>query len=77
VLQVARSRTVPPRWVNCPDLTFLIALIDFKQEKIVVMCTVDRPALGRGPSACAENVCCLHITVGFEWCAINRMGARV
>jgi hypothetical protein len=41
------------------------------------MCTADRPALGRGPFACAQNVWCLHITVGFEWCAINRRGARV
>jgi hypothetical protein len=49
----------------------------FQTGKIVVMCMADRPALGRGPSACAQNVCCLHITVGFEWCAINRRGARV
>jgi hypothetical protein len=49
----------------------------FQMGKIVVMCTADRPALGRGPSACAQNVCYLHITVGFEWCAINRRGARV
>jgi hypothetical protein len=49
----------------------------FQTGKIVVMSTVDRPALGHGPSTCAQNVCCLHITVGFEWCAINRRGARV
>jgi hypothetical protein len=49
----------------------------FQTGKIAIMCTVDRPALGRGPSACAQNVCCLHITVGFMWCAINRRGARV
>jgi hypothetical protein len=48
----------------------------FQTVKIVVMCTTERPALGREPSACAQNVCCLHITVGFEWCAINRRGAR-
>jgi hypothetical protein len=41
------------------------------------MCTTDRPALGRGPSACAQKICKLHITVGFEWCAINRRGAHV
>jgi hypothetical protein len=34
--------------------------------KIVVMCTADRPTLGRGPSACAQNMCLLLITVGFE-----------
>jgi hypothetical protein len=49
----------------------------FQTGKIVVMCTADRPALGRGPSACAQKMCKLHITVGFERCAINRRGARV
>jgi hypothetical protein len=49
----------------------------FQTGKIAIMCTTDHPALGRGPSACAQNVCCLHITVGFEWCAINRRGTRV
>jgi hypothetical protein len=49
----------------------------FQTGKLAVMCTADRPALGRGLSACAQNMCCLHITVGFEWCAINRRGARV
>jgi hypothetical protein len=45
--------------------------------KIAVMCTTVRPALGCGPSACAQNMCCLHITDGFEWGAINRRWARV
>jgi hypothetical protein len=49
----------------------------FQTRKIAVMCTADRPALWRGPSACAEKMCNLHITVGFEWCAINRRGACV
>jgi hypothetical protein len=49
----------------------------FQTGKLAVMCTADRPALGRGPSACAQNMCCLHITVGFERGAINRRGARV
>jgi hypothetical protein len=49
----------------------------FQTGKLAVICTADRPALGRGLSACAQNVCCLHITVGFERCAINRRGARV
>jgi hypothetical protein len=49
----------------------------FQTGKIVVMCTADRPTLGRGPSACAQEMCKLHITVGFELCAINRRGARV
>jgi hypothetical protein len=29
----------------------------FQTGKIVVTCTADRPALGRGPSACAQKVC--------------------
>jgi hypothetical protein len=32
VLQVARSRTVRPWWADCPDLTFLTTLTDFKWE---------------------------------------------
>jgi hypothetical protein len=31
VLQVARSRTVRPWWVDRPDLTFLTTLTDFKR----------------------------------------------
>jgi hypothetical protein len=58
-----------PRFSNNSD--------KFQTGKLVVICTADRPGLGRGPSACARNVCCLHITVGFEWCAINRRGACV
>ena len=49
----------------------------FQTGKLAVICTTDRPASGRGPSACAQNVCCLHIMVGFERCAINRRGAHV
>jgi hypothetical protein len=77
VLQVARSWTFRPREPDCPDLTFLTALADFKREKVAVMCTADRPALGHGPSACVQNLCLLLITVGFEWGTINRSGARV
>jgi hypothetical protein len=32
VLQVARSWTVRPWWVDCPDLPFLTTLTDFKRE---------------------------------------------
>jgi hypothetical protein len=49
----------------------------FQTGKIAIMFTTDRPALGRGPSACAQKMCKLRITVGFERCAINRRGARV
>jgi hypothetical protein len=44
---------------------------------IVVMRTADRPDLGRGPSACAQNWCFLLITVGIWWETINRRVARV
>jgi hypothetical protein len=49
----------------------------FQMGKLVVICTTDHPALGCGPSTCAQNMCYLHITVGFEWGTINRRGARV
>jgi hypothetical protein len=29
----------------------------FQTGKLVVICTTDRPASGRGPSACAQKVC--------------------
>jgi hypothetical protein len=49
----------------------------FQTGNIAVMCTADRPSLGRGSSACALNMCLLLITVGFECGTINRRGARV
>jgi hypothetical protein len=49
----------------------------FQTGKLAVICTADRPTSGHGPSTRAQNVCCLHITVGFERCAINRRGAHV
>jgi hypothetical protein len=49
----------------------------FQTGKIVVICMVDCPVLGRGPSACAQNLCLLLITVRFEWGTINRRGDRV
>jgi hypothetical protein len=49
----------------------------FQTEELAVICTMDRPASGREPSVHAQNVCCLHIMVGFERCAINRRGAHV
>ena len=58
-----------PRFSNSSDR--------FQTGKIAVMCTADRLALGRGPSACAQEMCKLHITVGFALWAINRRGARV
>jgi hypothetical protein len=49
----------------------------FQTGNITVMRTADRPALGRGPSACAQNMCFLLITVGIWWKTINRRVARV
>ena len=49
----------------------------FQTVIIAVICTADRPALGRGRSACAQNCPLLHITVGFRWGTINRRVARV
>jgi hypothetical protein len=49
----------------------------FQMGKIAIICTADRPVSARGPSACAHNVCCLHITVGFVRWTMNRRGARL
>ena len=49
----------------------------FQTGIITVMRTTDRPALGRGRSACAQNWPLLHITVVFRWGTINRRVARV
>jgi hypothetical protein len=49
----------------------------FQTGIIAVMRTVDRPALGRGSSACAPNRSFLLITVGIWWGTINRRVARV
>jgi hypothetical protein len=49
----------------------------FQTGIIAVMCTTDRPALWRRPSACAQNWCFLLITVGIWWGAINRRVAHV
>jgi hypothetical protein len=49
----------------------------FQTGIIAVMRTADRPVLGRGPSACAQNWCFLLITVGIWWGTINKRVARV
>jgi hypothetical protein len=38
---------------------------------------MDRPTIGRGPSACVQNLCWLHITVSFVLGAIYRSVDRV
>jgi hypothetical protein len=77
VRQVARSRTIRPGLADRPDLPFFDSSDRFQTGKLAVIGTADRPALGRGPSACAQNESILHITVEFEWRPINRSGARV
>jgi hypothetical protein len=47
---IDRSRTVRPRLADCPGLTFFYSTDMFQMRIIVVTCTADRPALGRGPS---------------------------
>jgi hypothetical protein len=65
VPHAARSWTVRPWRADCPDPPFSDSSDSFQTGIIAVICTTDRPALGRGPSACAQNMCFLHITVGF------------
>jgi hypothetical protein len=60
-----------------PDLPFSDSTDRFQTGKLVVTGTADCPAIGRGPSACVQKVCYLHITASKEWRAINRSGARV
>jgi hypothetical protein len=57
--------------------TFSVNSDRFQTGIIVVMRTADRPALGRGPSACAQNWCFLLMTVVIWWGTINRRVARV
>jgi hypothetical protein len=55
--QVDRSQTVRPGLADRPGLTFSNITDRFQMEIIVVTCTVDHPAVGRGPSACAQKLC--------------------
>jgi hypothetical protein len=54
---IGRSRTIQPRLANHPSLTFSDSTDMFQMGIIAVTGTVDRPAIGRGPSACAQNMC--------------------
>jgi hypothetical protein len=65
VLHVASSRIVRPKWADCSDLTFLTALIDFKRKNSCYVYGGPSGPRAR-PSACAQNLCLLLITVGFE-----------
>jgi hypothetical protein len=57
--------------------TFFDSSDMLQMVNIVVTCTTDHPAIGRGPSAYTHMMRCLHITTRKEWWAINRSGARV
>jgi hypothetical protein len=50
---IDRSRTVRPRLADHPGLTFSDSTDRIQTGFIAVTGTVDRPAMGRGPSACA------------------------
>jgi hypothetical protein len=54
---INRSRTVRPRRVDRPGLTFFDSTSKFQTIFIAVTGTTDRPTIGRGPSACAQNMC--------------------
>jgi hypothetical protein len=60
VLQVARSRTVRPRWADCPDLTFLTALTDFKRENSRYVYGGPSGPRARTVRVCAELVSFAH-----------------
>jgi hypothetical protein len=57
VFQVDRSRTIRPRMADRPGLSFSDCTDGFQTGIIAVTCTADRPAVGRGPSACAQKLC--------------------
>jgi hypothetical protein len=54
---VGRSQTVQPRLTKRPNLNFFDSTERFQTGIIVVTCTADHLALGRGPSTCAQIVC--------------------
>jgi hypothetical protein len=55
--QVDRSWTVRPGLTDRPGLSFSDITNRFQTRIIAVTSTADRPAIGRGPSACAQIVC--------------------
>jgi hypothetical protein len=54
---IDRSRTVRPWLADCLGLTFSDSSDTFQMCIITVTGTADRPAMGHGPSACAQNMC--------------------
>jgi hypothetical protein len=57
VFQVDMSRTVRPRRADRPGLTFSNSTDKFRTVFIAITGTADRPAMGLGPSACAQELC--------------------
>jgi hypothetical protein len=47
------------------DLDFSDSSNMFQTVDITVIGTADRPAIGRGPSACAQKLCKFHITATY------------
>jgi hypothetical protein len=60
VLQVARSQTVRPRLADYPDLAFLTALTDFKQENSRYVYSGPSGLRARTVRVRAENVPVAH-----------------
>jgi hypothetical protein len=54
---IDRSRTIRPKRTDHPSLTFSDSTDRFQTVFIVVTRTADHPAIGRGPSASAQNLC--------------------
>jgi hypothetical protein len=57
IFQVDRSRTVQPKRADRPGLTFSNSTDRFQTVFIAATRTADRPAMGRGPSSCAQKLC--------------------
>jgi hypothetical protein len=65
VTQVCQDPDRPAPVGGPSDLDFSNSSDRFQTVDIVVTSTADRPAIGRGPSACAQNLCKLHITTTY------------
>jgi hypothetical protein len=57
VFHINGTWTVRPRLADHPGLTFSDTANKFQTVIIAVTGTADRPAMGCGPSACAQNMC--------------------
>jgi hypothetical protein len=57
VFHINRSWTVRPKRADRTGLTFSDNTVRFQTVFIAVTGTADRPSMGHGPSACAQNMC--------------------